>query len=177
MKRKKSKSVRNFNSFNWLCKTKTIKFLSGLTEKNISSDRDTQQHYAWERKNFHDLMFEISKRDFTRMFNILCDAYGVPRPEITFIGNDRLSLMDRVRQTASSAYMDGKLLVCGRQCVAPYIVIHEFVHFYLWHKYKMVKHHGTPIMKKMVYELHELFRCFFSASNYKRNYRRKKSKK
>jgi|SRR5579864_8130714 len=119
--------------------TKTDNFYNSLDLSSFE-EGSAYRHYDWDRRIFGPGMFtpSISRDAFYNFFRLLCTSFTLPCPSFEKINQ---------RNRAVTLILDNTIEV-GEAVLNPYVVIHEFVHWYAWHKFKIYVTHNRPWAKK-----------------------------
>lgn len=128
-------------------KSKTLKLLSAyysITKNTGTIIYDSQCQYSWEHKRYQWAYYQMSYKDFKYLLQQLCERLNVKMPKIY------VYKYGYKKRTATSLVVDGKLLLSDKTMMMPVVCVHEFVHFYLWDKYKHIEGHNTNKMKSMI---------------------------
>lgn len=129
-------------------KSKSMRYLKAYynTSKRIGTIAlNSEQQHEWEHKRYQWAIYYISKREFTKLLKVLCETFNIPTPKV-IVYNDVTS----TERTATALVADNELVLTDSSMLQPLICVHEFVHFYMWHKYKCLESHNTGKMKSMI---------------------------
>lgn len=108
-----------------------------------------QNHYLWLQAHFEDLYISLGtywlgEENTKKLLFHLCRTFNVPRPNIEpWEGN--------ITQAVTFA-ADG-FIAFREHAMTLGVIVHEFCHWYLFHKYRMVEGHWNPIMMRFEAEL------------------------
>lgn len=129
-------------------KGRTTKFISSTKWQKFKSDF-SEKHYYWVGRYLPET-YEgklIRSREMQKLIDLLCNSFSVPKPNIYI--DPEIS-----PPTARTLFLDGAVLFPPQ--ITKGVVIHEFIHWYLWQKYRMVDIHNTSAMKSIEYQLVKL---------------------
>lgn len=105
---------------------------------------NSKKQYDWEQRRYQWAIYNISKREFTKLLKLLCNSFNIPTPKIKIYKNGYIN------RYATALVCDNTLVLSDKNMLQPLICVHEFVHFYLWDKYKCIESHNSGKMKSMV---------------------------
>lgn len=102
------------------------------------------KQYNWEQKRYQWAIYNISLKEFKKLLSLLCESFNIKTPRI------KVFKKGYIHRRATALVVDNMLLISDKNMLQPLICVHEFVHFYLWDKYKCIESHNSGKMKSMV---------------------------